>query len=128
MDPLLCNRLVSIFKLVILKNQSLNPETFVFRGRCWQLKDRKHGERRGEGGGNILSQRSPAGTELAVLRPCGSCSNLLWLSNYISESGVMQPESSLQHTAALSQSDLLLEVAGGQRGWQGGGGALTSAL
>lgn len=67
---------------------------------------------RGRGGGDILSQRSPAGTELAALRPCGSCSNLLWLSNYISESGVMQPESSLQHTAALSQSDLLLGVAG----------------
>lgn len=36
----------------------------------------------------------------------------------------MQPESSLQHTAALSQSDLLLGVAGGgQRGWQGGRGS-----
>lgn len=53
MEPLLCNRSVSIFTLVVLKNQSLNQQTFVFRGQCWQLGDRKHGLGRGEGGGTF---------------------------------------------------------------------------
>lgn len=52
-DLLLRNRSVSISKLVVLKNQSLNQQTFVFRGQCWQLKARKRGERRGEGGGTF---------------------------------------------------------------------------